>query len=327
MNRQGFKKTIPFVDPRTQDPLQEKNGILYNRRTKKPIARIISGIPRFVAPEKNYADSFAYQWKHWRDTLSDKRNTGRNKNELIKRRTHFHQYKTEDATILECGMGGGDDTEVLLNLPFRELHAFDISASVERAAEYLKDPRLTLSQASIYEIPYPDYSFDFVFCHRVLQHTPDREEALRSICRKVKLGGVLFAHCYKRSWRYMMNYKYKYRWLTKRIPYEYVYWYVEKCGEFLHLVNLVFHHCGFIGKTIAKQFVPFEYIKKYGNFGPKQILDLEKLVTFDALTPLYDSPMTSKKFRQIIEGEGFQIEHMHDPRSSPLYCTAVRVRN
>jgi hypothetical protein len=84
---------------------------------------------------------------------------------------------------------------------------------------------------------------------------------------------------------------------------------------------------GFVGKTIAKQFVPFEYIREFGNFGPQQMLELEKLVTFDALTPLYDRPMTSKKFRQIIQREGFRIEHLRDPSSSPLYCTAVRVRS
>jgi ubiquinone/menaquinone biosynthesis C-methylase UbiE len=327
VNLHNLEKTIPFVDPTTQDPLREKDGILYNCRSGKRIANIIDGIPRFVVSENNTADSFAFQWKHWSDTLSDKRSTGRKKYELIRRRTHFDQYNTEGATILECGMGGGDDTEVLLNFRFSQLHAFDISAAVERAAEYLNDPRLILSQASIFEIPYPDYSFDFVFCHRVLQHTPDPEEALRSICRKVKSGGILFAHCYKRSWRYMMNYKYKYRWLTKRIPFDYVYWYVEKCGRILHLVNAILNRFGFVGKTIAKQFVPFEYIREFGNFGPQQMLELEKLVTFDALTPLYDRPMTSKKFRQIIQREGFRIEHLRDPSSSPLYCTAVRVRS
>jgi hypothetical protein len=44
-------------------------------------------------------------------------------------------------------MGGGDDTEALLTLPFKEVHSFDISNSVERAKKYLEDKRLTISQA------------------------------------------------------------------------------------------------------------------------------------------------------------------------------------
>ncbi len=287
----------------------------------------MAGIPRFVSHADNYADSFAFQWKHWHDTLSDKRTAGQKKHEVLARRTHFDEYRTEGATILECGMGGGDDTEVLLDLPFSEVHAFDISSAVERAADYLHDPRLVLSQASIYEIPYADHSFDFVFCHRVLQHTPDPEQALRAICRKVKPGGVLFAHCYKRSWRYMLNYKYKYRWLTKRVPYEYVFWYVQTFGKPLHLLNVVLHHCGPIGKSLAKQFVPFEYVAHYGSFDKKQIRELERLVTFDALTPWHDHPMRSKTFRRIIEQEGFRIAHIRDPAVSPLYCTAVRIQD
>ena len=320
---------IPFVDPVSHDRLERRNGVLHNCRTGKSVAPIIDGIPRFVDPTQNYADSFAFQWKHWHDTLSDRRNldlSGK-KHAVVLRRTRFDRYKTDGATILECGMGGGDDTEVLLDFPFSQIHSFDISSAVERAAKYLHNPRLVLSQASIYEIPYPDHSFDFVFCHRVLQHTPDPERALRCICKKVKPGGVLFAHCYKRSWRYMMNYKYKYRWLTTRIPYEYVYWYVDKLGKPLHLFNAFLHRCGPIGKGIAKQFVPFEYVRQYGDLSPRQILELEKLVTFDALTPRHDHPMTTKQFREIIEGEGFRIEHMRDPRKSPLYCTAVRIGN
>lgn len=317
---------IPFVDPSNGDALEQRGGFLCNSRTGRTVARIVAGIPRFVSHADNYADNFAFQWKHWHDTLSDKRSAGHKKHETLARRTHFDEYKTEGATILECGMGGGDDTEVLLDLPFREIHAFDISSAVERAAQYLHDPRLVLSQASIYEIPYADHSFDFVFCHRVLQHTPDPGQALRAICRKVKPGGVLFAHCYKRSWRYLLNYKYKYRWLTKRIPYQYVFWYVQTFGKPLHLLNAALHHCGPIGKSIAKQFVPFEYIRRYGPLTGKRLLELEKLVTFDALTPLHDHPMTSKTFRQTIEQEGFRIDHMRDPRVSPMYCTAVRVR-
>lgn len=325
INANHSQAAIRFVDPATHDRLEERDGVLHDVRSGKDAARIINGIPRFVG--ENYADSFGFQWKHWHDTLSDTRAAGNKKHEVIKRRTHFDQYKTEGATLLECGMGGGDDTEVLLDFPFSEVHSFDISAAVDRAAEYLHDPRLVLSQASIYDIPYPDYAFDFVFCHRVLQHTPNPEQALRAICRKVKPGGVLFAHCYKRSWRYMMNYKYKVRWLTKRIRYDYVFWYVQTFAKPLHLINAVLRFLGPPGKTISKQFVPFEYIRKYGNLDSKQLLELEKLVTFDALTPRHDHPITSRRFRQIIEEAGFRIEHMRDPKVSPLYCTAVRIRD
>ena len=190
--------SIGFVDPKTGDSLVARGERLCNARTGAPVAMIVRGIPRFVDADQNYAEAFGFQWQTWR-TLSDSAHRSRTKFGEILERTRFDAYPTHGASLLECGMGGGDDTEVLLQLGFREVHSFDLSAAVDRAAGSLHDPRLTLSQASIFEIPYPDEAFDFVFCHRVLQHTPDPLRALRSICRKVRPGGVLFAHCYKRS--------------------------------------------------------------------------------------------------------------------------------
>jgi SAM-dependent methyltransferase len=314
---------IPFVDPETSEVLEEREGALFPIGGERPSAPIVDGIPRFVDPEENYAESFGWQWKRWTDTLSDARRTGRAKRDLILSRTHFEEYPLEGKTILECGMGGGDDTEILLELPFSEIHAFDLSTSVTRARAYLGDPRLVISQASIYRIPYADEAFDFVFCHRVLQHTPDPAVALRSVCAKVKPGGVLFAHCYKRSWRHLLSYKYKYRWLSKRLPREWVFSFVDRFGARLHDIN-AWASRGWIRGWLAYNFVPFGWHPGYADLMPEQRLDLEKLNTFDALTPRYDRPMSSRKFRGILEERGFRIEHMHDPPASPLWCTAVK---
>jgi ubiquinone/menaquinone biosynthesis C-methylase UbiE len=319
--------TIDFVDPQTFDPLIQKGNKFYNSKTQKEVASIINDIPRFVQNEDNYAESFGWQWKKWKDTLSDSRNnTGQAKYKLLLERTHFDEYNTAGKTILECGMGGGDDTEVLLSLDFSEVHSFDISTSVDRAGRCLQDDRLVLSQASIYEIPYPDNSFDFVFCHRVLQHTPNPKKALHSICKKVKKGGLLFAHSYKKSPVYMMKYKYKYRWLTKKIPVEYIYNFLEDNGSWLYSLNEYLTRSNIIFKGLAYSFIPFENgPAEYGNLNREQLIELAKLITFDALTPTYDYPMKDKDFIRIIESEGFKLEHFFNPKVSPMYCTAVKL--
>ena len=221
-------------------------------------------------------------------------------------------------------MGGGDDTEILLQFPFAEVHAFDLTNAVDRAARYLDDPRLVMSQASIYEIPYPDHSFDFVFCHRVLQHTPDPAAALRCLCRKVRPGGVLFAHSYKKSLLYLMNFKYKLRWFTKRLPRKAIAWYVDTFGPALHAFNHAVADRNLLFRGLVWNFIPFEHVPEYGTFDDKQLLELEKLITFDALTPWYDRPLSTKRFVSIIESEGFEIDHLFDPRISPVCCTAVK---
>jgi 2-polyprenyl-3-methyl-5-hydroxy-6-metoxy-1,4-benzoquinol methylase len=312
-----------FVDPRTGEPLRQQGDHLV-APDGRAVASIVAGIARFVEPSRHYAEAFGFQWKTWR-TLSDAMHGGQAKRDEILHRTHFEAYPTAGASILECGMGGGDDTEVLLQLGFAEVHSFDLSEAVERAADYLKDPRLTLSQASIFEIPYADESFDFVFCHRVLQHTPDPAGALRAVCRKVRPGGVLFAHCYKRSPAHMRCFKYKYRWLTRRLPHPWVYAYVKTCGPLLHRLNdWLVRRWGSRGHRFVYEWVPYYRYPVYRDLSPERLLQLEALNTFDALTPRYDDPMTTQDFCGIIESEGFRIEHLHDPDTTPIYCTAVK---
>lgn len=317
---------LDFVDPRTHESLQLKGDTLVNPRGGSVVARIEGGIPRFVDSRENYAESFGYQWKRWHSIRSDARNPGHNMRQLILDRTHFAEFDLRGKTLLECGMGGGDDTEVLLGFPFGEIHSFDLSSAVERAASYLSDPRLRIFQASIYDIPYPDQSFDVVYCHRVLQHTPDPAEALRRICAKVKPGGLLFAHSYKRSPMHMAEWRYKYRWLTKRLPWRLIAAWLERFGPTLHRANKVLYRHA-VTRALAYRFLPFFKHPEVGEgsrTSEESIIELEKQITFDALTPWHDHPMKSEAFRSIIENAGFEILHFTDPPVSPMYCTAVR---
>lgn len=315
-----------YIAPKTMSPLTRRPQGLTDIETGDIVVPIIGGIPRFVSPEQNYAESFGYQWKKWHSIRSDLRNHGYNLRDVILARTHFSEFDLSGKSLLECGMGGGDDTEVLLSLPLAEVHAFDLSTAVERAKAFLDDPRLSISQASIYDIPYPDYSFDIVYCHRVLQHTPDPSEALRRICTKVKPGGILFAHAYKRSRQHMAEWRYKYRWLTKRLPWQIIERYVETFGPTLHRLNKVMYSTPIL-RALAYRFIPFYYLPPHGEGGQTSeasVIELEKQITFDALTPWHDHPMRSDEFTKIIEDAGFEILHLTDPPISPIFCTAIR---
>lgn len=323
-NMPAANPRISFVDPQTQQELVRHGDELKNARGQT-IARVVNGLPRFVDVGDDYAENFGFQWNEWKDLLSDSRSTGNTKYELLIERTRFDEFDTEGATILECGMGGGDDTEALLQFPFGEVHSFDLSRAVDRAAQHLDDPRLVISQASIYDIPYADESFDFVFCHRVLQHTPDPIASLKAICRKVKPGGVLFAHSYKKSWRYLMNYKYKVRWLTKRIPHSINYAYVQKFGRLMRLLNKNLSRFGRPGAALADWFIPFDYAPSYGSLNEQQLLELDKLCTFDALTPTHDHPMSTRTLVKTIEAEGFHVDYINNHPINPVLATATKM--
>ncbi len=322
-NVSNFSKHINI---KTKNHLFVREGILIDKETEEEVARVVNNVPRFIAAYQDYASNFGYQWNKWNSILSDSRNSNLEdaKYKLLLKRTQFDKFETSGKTILECGCGGGDDTEILLRFPFSEVHAFDLSTAVDRARKFLSDERLVLSQASIFEIPYADKSFDFVFCHRVLQHTPDPVLALKSICQKVKVGGVLFVHSYHRSKKYMQHFKYKYRFITKRIPHFFIEQFLNVFATPMHALNSRLYKSRW-GKKFAFGFIPLEYSPKYSNFSKRELIQLEKLVTFDALTPMYDTPMRWSEMKSIVEAEGFEIKYFNDnPSGSPIYLTAVR---
>lgn len=319
--------SIIYVNPATGAALYRINNILVDSLNGTEVARVVNNIPRFVDVDENYAESFGWQWKHWVNNQSESRGASVKQRELILERTHFDEYDLNGKTILECGMGGGDDTEVLMTFPFSEIHSFDLSTAVERAQSYLQDERLELSQASIYSIPYPDNAFDFVFCHRVLQHTPDPEKSLRCICKKVKSNGILFVHSYKRSTEHMSEWRYKYRWLTTQVPKEWIYYYVNYLGFFMHQIVAGFYRIGGRFSHFAYCYIPFYRLNRSGvyDMSENEAIELEKMITFDALTPKYDSPMSTSKLISILEDEGFEIEHIEDRFTSPVYATARKI--
>ena len=318
---------VPYIDPKSGELLHLEEDKWVGQTSGKVAAKVVDGIPRFVSHEENYAENFGWQWNHWKNEQSEKRGAVKQRKMLL-RRTGFTEEEVKGKSILECGMGGGDDTEILLTLPFGQIHSFDLSSGVKRASEFLDDDRLTISQASILEIPYPDESFDFVFCHRVLMHTPDPEHSLRCIAKKVKPGGLLFAHSYKRSEEQMREWRYKYRVKAKKFPQKYTYWYVEYLGFPLHFLVSGLYRLGGPFQRFAYEQIPFFHLKRVGAYKMPRLkaIEFEKLVTFDALTPEYDNPMSTEDFVRIIEDEGFEFESLEDSLPSPIFGTARKTR-
>ncbi len=273
-------------------------------------------------------NTFGYQWNKWDSLLSENRNSSYlgQKEQLLRRRTKFQDFDTAGKTLIECGCGGGDDTEALLSFGFSEIHSFDISTAVYRAAKYINDPRVKFSQASIYDIPYEYGSFDFAFCHRVLQHTPDPKKGLVEVLKMVKPGGYVFVHSYHRNVKYMRHFKYKYRALTKRLPIWLIEAFLNMNAFWMHwLISKMQNNARL--KRIAFSYIPLEYTDSFHDFSKSEILELEKLVTFDALTPKYDNPMKWEEMKAIVEEMGFSIIHSHpNPDGSPIYLTARRIK-
>jgi len=100
------------------------------------------------------------------------------------------------ASVLEAGCGVGAQTVTLArNSPGARFTSIDVSPrSLEAArarahAASLKN--VTFQAADIFELPFPEESFDHVFVCFVLEHLPRPREALASLRSRLKPAGTL----------------------------------------------------------------------------------------------------------------------------------------
>jgi SAM-dependent methyltransferase len=100
------------------------------------------------------------------------------------------------ASVLEAGCGVGAQTVTLVrNSPGARFTSIDVSPqSLEAArarARAVPLENVTFQGADIFELPFPEESFDHVFVCFVLEHLPRPREALASLRSRLKPGGTL----------------------------------------------------------------------------------------------------------------------------------------
>jgi 2-polyprenyl-3-methyl-5-hydroxy-6-metoxy-1,4-benzoquinol methylase len=162
------------------------------------------GIPRLLAPERNYAEAFAAQWHHYRITQLD----SYTKTDLSKNR--LRRCLGEDLwrdlqqpnrlEVLEAGCGAGRFSEILLQLPGTSLTSTDLSSAVEsNQTNCPQSDRHRIIQCDIGQSPFLPGTYDIVVCLGVVQHTQNSEETIASLYAQVKPGGWLIFDHYEHS--------------------------------------------------------------------------------------------------------------------------------
>ncbi len=97
--------------------------------------------------------------------------------------------------VLDAGCGGGGVTRLLAEAvgDAGQVTALDIEPPLLEATQHLLaaspiSSRVQYEQASIDDLPFPDGTFDLVWCSRVIHHMPDMVAAVREIRRVLKPG-------------------------------------------------------------------------------------------------------------------------------------------
>lgn len=293
-----------LVDPVTKAPLRlEDNATLVNDSGKR--YPIINGIPRFVAQE-NYAQAFGKQWKRFPKTQLDSHTELRLSEDRLERCMRGGLSDLKGKVVLEAGSGAGRFTEILLKHG-AIVHSFDYSNAVEANAENNgHHADLTLIQADIRHIPFLKFSYDYVVCLGVLQHTPDPEESIRCLWEMVKPGGALVMDHYR--WK-LRNYMpppigvagILYRQIILRFPIEKQFPVVKKIVDFWFPIIWHFRDSKAIQFLISRLSPVVMYYPHFGLRDRSMYYEWMLLDTHDAMTDTYKHRRSVGRMRRFLE--------------------------
>jgi SAM-dependent methyltransferase len=263
---------------------------------------IRGGIPRFT-PDVSYSSGNFSLLRQRHATLQlDSRNGTTDRHDTLLQRTRWSPHFLRKKLVLECGCGAGPDTEIL-----RKFGATVVSvdlAGVDACRANVRDAgEGCIVQADITNLPFRHRSFDVVFCHRVLQHTPEPERTLDHILCFVRPGGAAFVHSYARTLQQMVSWKYALRPLTKRMDPEQLYRWIGRITPVIYPITEVLHRLPG-GRRLVYQFIPirsYAGLKKFEQMTREQLVEYSIHDTFDALSPRYDNPISACAMRRIAE--------------------------
>jgi SAM-dependent methyltransferase len=287
------------------------DGVLTSKSKPETSVPIKKGIPRFVDC-RNYAENFGIQWNRYKSTQLDSRSGLSLTSDRFWKSTKWNPNDLRGKTILEVGSGAGRFTEILLNAG-ASVVSFDYSTAVDACYENnAHKGNLLLFQGDLYDIPFPNGYFDYVFCFGVLQHTPDPEKAYNAIYAKTKPGGRLSIDYYLKfelpsPWS---TPKYLWRPITTRINARLLLALVKFYVPLWIPIDTLLRRIPRYGELIVA-LTPIPCWNYLGmGLSKKQRQEWAIMDTYDALGAKYDYPKTLREVQQLVENVENEISEV-----------------
>jgi SAM-dependent methyltransferase len=176
---------------------------------------IRDGIPRFVVDD-GYAGNFSFEWQiHNRTQIDDE--SHHESEETFALKTGFQPAELKGKRVLDVGVGAGRFADIAARWGAHVV-GVDLSFAVEAARINLERyPTAQVIQADIFNLPFTDGSFDFVFSVGVLHHTPDCHAAFAALPRLLRPGGQIAIWLYN-SYADNLRVNESYRRIAQRLP-------------------------------------------------------------------------------------------------------------
>lgn len=267
------------------------------------------GVLRF-REDSGYNYSFELQWKRFQLNQYDANNSTTLYRDRYVQMTGWPTSDLDQELVLEAGCGAGAFTCHLVATG-ADLVSVDYSRAVDVAAEHNKNARAVFAQADIMDLPFRERCFDRVFCHGVLQHTPDPSGAFHALDRCLRPGGYMSIDIYAKDGR-IETYKAKYIWrpIATRINPRKLMAFLQRFIPLWLPCDTLIKRIPFFGRYLGSIIPCMNY--SYTKLSSEQKKQWAIMNTFDALAPSYDNPARVEEVRQWFEQAG--------------YCE-VRVRN
>jgi SAM-dependent methyltransferase len=303
-----YDNIVPYVHPRTHAVLMEEESALRDNMSGEMFS-IINNIPRFC-DSSNYSESFGYQWNEFDRTQLDVHSGTDHSEQRFFSETGWNAEDLARCRVLEVGSGAGRFSEVFLRTTQGVLHSIDYSSAVDANARNNSAHihRLRLSQASVYEMPFADCSFERVFCLGMLQHTPSFERSVQALISKASVGGMIVVDFYPiNGWYTKIHSKYMIRPITRRLSRPTLLRLVRlNIGWMLSLFDIL---CAMRLGAMTR-FIPITDVRKFpSGLSTQQRREWAVMDTFDGLSPEYDNPQRVEDVARMFRDHGCEVTH------------------
>jgi ubiquinone/menaquinone biosynthesis C-methylase UbiE len=318
--------SVSYVHPQHQRSLGAVGGGLQDPATGE-LFPVVRGIPRFC-PADNYSESFGFQWNQFDRTQLDVHSGADHSQQRFYGETGWDPQELSQCSVLEVGSGAGRFSEVFLRTTTGVLHSVDYSSAVDanRRNNAAYGDRLQLAQASIYELPYADNSFDKVFCLGVLQHTPSFSDSVASLIRKARVGGEIVVDFYPiKGWHTKLHSKYLLRPISKRLLKPLLLKLIRlNIRWMLALFDLL---CALRLGALTR-FIPITDVRCFPrSLSSAQRREWAVMDTFDAFSPEYDNPQRVQDVARMFTSRGCEVTHaglVTYPAGSTMVVRAIK---
>lgn len=296
---------IPFIDINTGEILTRQEDLLTGSDGRT--YPVIGNIPRFVSSQ-NYTENFGYQWNKFDRTQIDNDMQAQSYQRLFQE-SAWEPGSLAGEAVLEAGSGAGRFSRTILRETQADLYSFDYSNAVEanyNTNKAIAPNRFILFQASIYEIPFANSSFDKVLCLGVLQHTPDFEASVRSLIKQAKAGGEIVVDFYsiKGFWT-KISAKYALRNFSKKMSSEELLSLISKNITWMMNFSDLLNACGL---GFLTRFIPLVDLRTLPeNLDSATRREWAVLDTFDMFSPEYDQPQKISSVVAMFERNGASV--------------------